>query len=720
VVFDWLGNEKITVGEFVIDFKKTRLSNQNGIIKLEPLVMELLCYLIARKGEYVSQRDLLENVWSGRIVSDNAIRRVVKKLRDALGDDVKAARYIKTVPNKGYLLIANINIEQNPVVPTSNTYQNQAETQPAPKISTTIELNTYHDKGIPKYSLSKLIVFFFTILTLSILLFSAYFWSERSNRTMNIELLTSMPGEELGADYNEKNGAIIFSHRKSINGYYDIYLKMPNSQTIKKLTSGTANNNAAKWANSGKRLAYQRQKGEEVELMILDFDDNMKVTSSQSVYKYNTLQPTVFWSPDDLALYFVDKQSDKHPYSIFAIDISTKDIKQITFPDVESLGDYAAQFSPDGKYLAALRFRRYNRVHLMIFDMKSGKISSNNRINFAPINLTWGSKGKRIYYTSSEELQYFDVESEKFFNIDIENQKLRSISDACGVDCLIANTDYDNKSDIREIANPFNKVHKSDLEILEFPFDGDEGHPDYTNAANDIIFRATIDGLQQIVRYSMGEEIKLLTNFETDHRLIDISYHPNKSILLGLIDQQVFTLNLINNNINYITQQMENAQRPSWTADGKGIYYARRESGNSALIHYELASKKSTRIMSDILQAKEDKLGKFVYLLNSKGELHRKVNLLAQEQELIAIIPTDSNISWHVYENYLYYSSPKGKNFDLHRIHLSTGAKSVVAWQKNTYHAKFKVHPNGQKFLLMQNNLPNSDLVYIRDSRLSD
>lgn len=110
-MYDWINRSKITVGEFVIDFPQSKLIRDDKAAKLEPLAMELLCYLISRRGKYVNKRDLLINVWNGRYVSDNAIRRVIKKIRDALGDDPKAPSYIKTVPSKGYLLIAQVQIQ---------------------------------------------------------------------------------------------------------------------------------------------------------------------------------------------------------------------------------------------------------------------------------------------------------------------------------------------------------------------------------------------------------------------------------------------------------------------------------------------------------------------------------------------------------------------------------------------------------------------------------
>lgn len=96
------------VNDVVIDFSSgTLIDKYDQKVKLEPLVLELLAFMVKHSGCYLTCDDLMAHVWSGRIVSENAVRVAVKKLRDAMGDDPREPRFIKTVPHKGYLFIAN-------------------------------------------------------------------------------------------------------------------------------------------------------------------------------------------------------------------------------------------------------------------------------------------------------------------------------------------------------------------------------------------------------------------------------------------------------------------------------------------------------------------------------------------------------------------------------------------------------------------------------------
>jgi hypothetical protein len=54
----------------------------------------------------VTKQELLDTVWKGTAVTDNALTRVVAQLRRALGDDARQARYIETVPTRGDRFIA--------------------------------------------------------------------------------------------------------------------------------------------------------------------------------------------------------------------------------------------------------------------------------------------------------------------------------------------------------------------------------------------------------------------------------------------------------------------------------------------------------------------------------------------------------------------------------------------------------------------------------------
>ncbi|WP_394205009.1 winged helix-turn-helix domain-containing protein [Shewanella waksmanii] len=696
----WLRANTVVVGEFVVDFKKTQISRNEQVIKLEPLAMELLCYLISRKGEYVNQKELLENVWNGRIVSDNAIRRVVKKLRDALGDEPKSPKYIKTVPNKGYLLIADVVIE--------DTENDMLDTD-IPTLKDEINSSTSITPTEPKKGRVSVLTSILIVVVFGYFIYSSTLF--KSQPPIQVETITSMPGEAYWANFNPKNGAIVFSHRKSASGYFDLYLKNPQSHTIKRLTRGEANHNVPTWSNSGDRLAYQRQSGEKVELVVLTLSDELRVKSSETVLTYDSLQPSLNWSPDDSALYFVHRQSIEHPYSLFSLDIASRELEQVTFPNIDSVGDYTAQFSPDGKYLAMLRYQRYDRVHLMIIDINSGKVISNHKLDSAPITLSWDLQSEGVYFASGDKIYLFDLASGSFSVSAIDGSGVETIFDNCGKRCLIANTADENNRDIKELVNPFMALNGALLDVFELPMAGDEGSPVYTNKSDEVVFRTRIDGIPQIVRYSDLEGMQVITQFDSVKRLTGLQFNPETEYILGLRDKQVFVLNATTANIQLISQQMENAQRPNWSADGKSIYYSRQEPGTKALIRYDIETQKHHRLFSDIIEAKEDKAGQYLYILSSKGELSRIAVSNFKNKQFIATIPTVSNISWHAFEESVYYTSPKGKDFILNKIDLDTMQQNSVPWQKNTYYAHFDIHPSGRKFLVLQDNIPNANLV---------
>ncbi|HYO78880.1 MAG TPA: winged helix-turn-helix domain-containing protein, partial [Thermoanaerobaculia bacterium] len=74
--------------------------------KLEPKAMELLVRLAAIPNVVVSKDELLRDVWNDAHVVEHVLPKTLSSLRKALGDDAQTARFIQTVPRRGYVLIA--------------------------------------------------------------------------------------------------------------------------------------------------------------------------------------------------------------------------------------------------------------------------------------------------------------------------------------------------------------------------------------------------------------------------------------------------------------------------------------------------------------------------------------------------------------------------------------------------------------------------------------
>lgn len=102
----------LRIGEWTVEPALNQLSAPGRAVKVEPKAMEVLVYLAERAGKVASREELLDAVWRGAVVGDDALTQVVIKLRKALGDS-----YIETIPKRGYRLIAPVSRPDAPATP---------------------------------------------------------------------------------------------------------------------------------------------------------------------------------------------------------------------------------------------------------------------------------------------------------------------------------------------------------------------------------------------------------------------------------------------------------------------------------------------------------------------------------------------------------------------------------------------------------------------------
>lgn len=93
------------IGPWTFAEDSNELRHDSGEFRrLEDRASRALALLASRRGETVRRQDLIEAVWNGRSLSENSVAVVISDLRKALGDNPKDAKYIETVPKRGYRL----------------------------------------------------------------------------------------------------------------------------------------------------------------------------------------------------------------------------------------------------------------------------------------------------------------------------------------------------------------------------------------------------------------------------------------------------------------------------------------------------------------------------------------------------------------------------------------------------------------------------------------
>jgi DNA-binding winged helix-turn-helix (wHTH) protein len=91
-----------------LDCNSGRLNVDGVQQKLEPMVHQFLILLIQNQGELISKQEVVKALWPNKEPTDEALRAMVKKAREALKDNARNPLYIKTAPTKGYLLIPSV------------------------------------------------------------------------------------------------------------------------------------------------------------------------------------------------------------------------------------------------------------------------------------------------------------------------------------------------------------------------------------------------------------------------------------------------------------------------------------------------------------------------------------------------------------------------------------------------------------------------------------
>src|SRR5437773_8159508 len=84
-------------GSFSFDPQNRILSRGGAELALPPRVLGVLELLISRPGEVVARQELLDRVWKDAFVTDTSLAEAISFLRQALGDDPQAPRYVQTV-----------------------------------------------------------------------------------------------------------------------------------------------------------------------------------------------------------------------------------------------------------------------------------------------------------------------------------------------------------------------------------------------------------------------------------------------------------------------------------------------------------------------------------------------------------------------------------------------------------------------------------------------
>jgi DNA-binding winged helix-turn-helix (wHTH) protein len=95
-------------GPFRLDAQERLLRRDEEIVPLTPKAFDMLLALVENSGRLLGKQELMQRLWPDSFVEEGSLAQNVSLLRRALGENLEGAKFIETVPRRGYRFIATV------------------------------------------------------------------------------------------------------------------------------------------------------------------------------------------------------------------------------------------------------------------------------------------------------------------------------------------------------------------------------------------------------------------------------------------------------------------------------------------------------------------------------------------------------------------------------------------------------------------------------------
>lgn len=683
------GNVKI--GDFVFERAMGVVHNGDQRTKLEPLSQAFLCLLLDNKEHVVTREQLLSHVWNNRHVTDDSIRRVVKKLRDAFSDDARQPKYIKTVSMQGYQLIAQVTDE---AVGKSTTD------------SVTVDK---HSRAI-QYALA-------VALMGLILLSAGHFISshqqpsetEASSKYPLVSKLTQQGGAEINGDYSAVNDHLIYLNKVNKNEGYHIYSRRLATGEVKRLTFDDANYQRAYWSPDGDQLVFQKGTDDQATLWLADYDSQRGLVNSRQIMQHQSPGTLLGWSRSNDAVYVSSRVSDTVIQAIYRYSLADGNTEQITFPGLRGYGDYTARESHDGRQLAILRNGSERHYMLMILDLESQDLVAQKALKFFASSIIWHPENHTLALSSFKgDFYYYDLETDQLSEQAGSQPGLNDAFHYCGTGCYFMRQHHMDYTDIAEVPSPFAGETQQALLYLASP--KAEFNAIYNHRGDTVYFTQKDEYQGRLCRRTASQRCQSLLTFNPRHILNNLSLNPSESQLAGKLENRIFVLDLATFTLQYITSAIDSVSVPTWKNDTT-LLFSRQEQNQFVQMQYSVSRDKLIKGTGGVFLERSLPDGR-IFWASAEGDIYQKTH--KGIDKLVAQMPFPQYVNWSVLGDALYYTHSQANGVAMTRISLVDGSQKTRVIAPNASTLNFSLHPSGQKILMTKELLSNSDLVKVQ------